>query len=731
MDESSGSTDGNDSEADIFEDSSSADWTGHEEETEYTDGEWSEENVAWAIQQVMASEASNSQDTNATEELTQSDPPVANDVTNDGHQVRGDGEETYEDITVEVAAMEEVQTEQSTASSQSSTETTDGAAIASDLARIQQDAFPGTSSSSSSSSAAANGANNESVPLNDAEESNQEPQLAANGASATRATDNEVPPQGTATEPTTHVYTITWVDANTEPPTVSSQQNKRRRTATPPPTVESEVVVEVHDDEDATVCSICLDDWTMSGDHRVVSLKCGHLFGMACIKRWLQSNPAAQRNCATCKRKATMGDIRPIYAKAIRAIDNTREQQLERSLNALRRSETDLQVKVRLLEAEVEQLRQLGKQQREMLLQFRGTDPPMEKPWPHGMQRTNPNYMLFLEKNIEISREPGCRAMAYAGKHQLLLISQKSGQGLFPGFAVRFLSLVDQAGSKIGSTMWVSPRSIRDIAVDSSDDLFACATMEPTVKIFSVLLRSGQASITPATDACIWSCAFDKDRPGILYLGGHRGTVYVYNIRQPTECLQELKAGSTQNDLTAVIKICSLETTPILPHGGILVCKLKSLWLYAHSADQHLEPYLINVEGPFTSMSYSATNGIVMLTIRSTADRPSVILLAKLEKTGERYSLNILHRYEGSRVQTAMLRNAQIPVSATDSLVASYLEDIRKLAIWGTHSGSRRLQQLPLAETIVDICPIIGEPGNLSLAALSDTRCRIYRITYT
>ncbi|XP_049547571.1 E3 ubiquitin-protein ligase RFWD3 [Anopheles darlingi] len=721
MDDSNGSTESNDTEADIFEDTTSAEGTAQEEE-ENTEGEWTEDAVAFAIQQVMSYE-SNSQDTNSSEALTPSDPSSS---PNDDRRDQSDPEETFEDGTVEVAAVEEVQTEQSTAGSQSST-TGDGAgAMALDLAHIQQSAFqPDTASSSA---APTNAAGN--VP-DGVEESNEESRLTA---------DNEQPYGGTATEPTTHVFRITWVDGTTEP-TVStvdnqhsyslSQQNKRRRTATPPPALESQVVLQIQDEEDATVCSICLDDWTMSGDHRVVSLKCGHLFGMSCIKRWLRSNPASQRNCATCKRNATMNDIRPIYAKAIRAIDNTREQELERSLNVLRRSETDLQVKVRLLEAEVEQLRQLGKQQRDMLLQFRGTDPPIEKPWPHGMQRTNPNYMLFLDKNIEISREPGCRAMAYAAKHQLLLISQKSGQGLFPGYAVRFLSLVDQAGSKIGSTMWVSPKSIRDIAVDASDDLFACATMEATVKIFSVQLRSGQATITPAADACIWSCAFDKDRSGILYLGGHRGTVYVYNIRQPTECLEELKSGSTQNDLTAVIKICSLETTPILPHGGILVCKLKSVWLYAYTADQHLEPYLINVEGPFSSMSYSATNGIVMLTIRSTTDRPSVILLATLEKSGERYSLNIQHRYEGSRVQTAMLRNAQIPVSATDSLVASYLEDVRKLAIWGTHSGSRRLQQLPLVETIVDICPIIGEPGNLSLAALSDTRCRIYRITYT
>jgi hypothetical protein len=34
------------------------------------------------------------------------------------------------------------------------------------------------------------------------------------------------------------------------------------------------------DDEDDTMeCSICSEDWTQAGPHRLVSLKCGHLYG--------------------------------------------------------------------------------------------------------------------------------------------------------------------------------------------------------------------------------------------------------------------------------------------------------------------------------------------------------------------------------------------------------------------------------------------------------------------
>ena len=48
-----------------------------------------------------------------------------------------------------------------------------------------------------------------------------------------------------------------------------------------PPVIDS-------DDDDGLTCTICLDQWTSSGEHRLVSLKCGHLFGFACIERWIK-----------------------------------------------------------------------------------------------------------------------------------------------------------------------------------------------------------------------------------------------------------------------------------------------------------------------------------------------------------------------------------------------------------------------------------------------------------
>ena len=67
-------------------------------------------------------------------------------------------------------------------------------------------------------------------------------------------------------------------------------------------------------------CSICFEPWTNSGEHRLVCLKCGHLFGENCIERWVKTNP----KCPQCNMPAKKQDIRKIYAKAVKCLDTVR-----------------------------------------------------------------------------------------------------------------------------------------------------------------------------------------------------------------------------------------------------------------------------------------------------------------------------------------------------------------------------------------------------------------------
>ena len=68
------------------------------------------------------------------------------------------------------------------------------------------------------------------------------------------------------------------------------------------------------------MCSICFEPWTNSGNHRLSSLRCGHLFGYYCIDKWLKGQGS---KCPQCNDKAKRGDIRVIYAKNIVTLDTT------------------------------------------------------------------------------------------------------------------------------------------------------------------------------------------------------------------------------------------------------------------------------------------------------------------------------------------------------------------------------------------------------------------------
>lgn len=48
-------------------------------------------------------------------------------------------------------------------------------------------------------------------------------------------------------------------------------------------------------------CVICSEPFAEVGEHKAVSLKCGHIFGDSCIRRWYtQFN---KRSCPVCKER--------------------------------------------------------------------------------------------------------------------------------------------------------------------------------------------------------------------------------------------------------------------------------------------------------------------------------------------------------------------------------------------------------------------------------------------
>ncbi|EKX42226.1 hypothetical protein GUITHDRAFT_44855, partial [Guillardia theta CCMP2712] len=74
---------------------------------------------------------------------------------------------------------------------------------------------------------------------------------------------------------------------------------------------------EGEESEGNDTCMICFEQWTNTGEHRVVCLGCGHLFGASCIQKWLSE----RKHCPTCNHAAKRRDIRTVYACNLVAVD--------------------------------------------------------------------------------------------------------------------------------------------------------------------------------------------------------------------------------------------------------------------------------------------------------------------------------------------------------------------------------------------------------------------------
>lgn len=301
------------------------------------------------------------------------------------------------------------------------------------------------------------------------------------------------------------------------------------------------------DEDDGLTCPICLDSWEMSGDHRLVSLRCGHLFGESCIRRWLNESQrqSSVKVCPQCKTKATFRDIRHLYAKRIQMVDTEIREQLETERRRTQTLTTELATAklAHTLTAEKLSALQRDYDRIKELLRAGGSRGAFSGEGAGSAGQVGINQLashrLYMEKNFEITREPGCRVLLYSAKHSILVASQKSAQNLFPGYGVRF---IDPPTFRPLHFLHTSALLVRDIAFSESQHMLTVASREPKIKLFDIRTRLCSSMFT-AHDKMLWSCALDRnEREHFLYGGDLRGGVYIYDTRFPETILSEFQA---------------------------------------------------------------------------------------------------------------------------------------------------------------------------------------------
>ncbi|KAJ3377814.1 RING finger and WD repeat domain-containing protein 3 [Entophlyctis sp. JEL0112] len=258
-------------------------------------------------------------------------------------------------------------------------------------------------------------------------------------------------------------------------------------------------------------CIICMSTWTTSGPHRTVSLKCGHLFGMSCLKDWIKRSKV----CPNCKAVAKPADIRPVYAINLTAVDDS-----------------DLQSALRQRDAERAKVVQLEKQNqflRQNLLR-------LESKLSEWVPPVLAGYPLRCTLSLQICSEKSVRVGASSWSHPSMVYVSHAQEGRF-GF-----SKWDLCNTNVKVFNPVQSGPVRDLKVQcrsGSKDFLLSTGLDKTLRLFSMESKSTEVSMDLPSPA--WSCSFDGVRENIVYVGyGNRSTIGIYDFRNPSQCLGEL-----------------------------------------------------------------------------------------------------------------------------------------------------------------------------------------------
>ncbi|XP_066279408.1 E3 ubiquitin-protein ligase rfwd3.S-like isoform X2 [Branchiostoma lanceolatum] len=490
----------------------------------------------------------------------------------------------------------------------------------------------------------------------------------------------------------------------------------------------------VESDEDSDCCSICFEAWTNSGNHRLASLKCGHLFGQSCIEKWLKGQGG---KCPQCNAKAKKGDIRVIFAKTVKMVDTTdrdravreleREKQLRRKVE-LEAAQTRLQYELALQECNMirTQLDRERQRKAQALTSVSGPSPSQ----PSCSQASSSQQARLYKFDSSIPLKGESRLLGYDAQHGTLVVSQASPNQLFPGFGVKKISAMDLRSMQYVS---VHSKAIRDICFSGRvDGLMLTASIDKTLKITS--LMSNTVVQTYHTPFPVWACCWNQEDNNYVYAGLQNGSVLVFDQRDTTKYVEELSPPRTRCPIVAISYV-PRDPSSSLRCGGLLLGTLRGGCFWEKTSTEY-RPHPLPMEGSCTSLKFEHTTRHCLASFRPDKNHNSTRhLLCELESrlVGEdgrnQCSCHVMHTFYGGSTQKLLTRSALFtsPGDPGQILVCAGDEASTSAQLWSA-STAAWLQKIPTDGPVLDVCPFsINSKHQLSV--LTDKLLRIYSWT--
>ncbi|KAF4519559.1 hypothetical protein B566_EDAN004763 [Ephemera danica] len=506
--------------------------------------------------------------------------------------------------------------------------------------------------------------------------------------------------------------------AQAQPSTSSAQTEPK--TSLKRPATEME---DSEEDEDQR-CPICLESWSGTGDHRLCSLACGHLFGKSCIERWMKKGVQGRR-CPQCNKPCKKGDIRPLFATAIKVKESSEEEKLHYQLQAALKAKKDLELRLMRTELKMAVLQEKDKQFSAASTSTASSASTSTTPY-QPVLGGNRKIIFRMVKEIPIGEKGGGRVMSFCPWATQLSASRASNMS---GFGV--MKVQCERGFIAQSIESIHTKMIRDIAYfpTNNNSLLLTASLDRTAKL--VDYRCNLVAQTYKAAAPLWSCCWDmigspSNECQMVTLGMTTGVAARYDMRmvlpEPVVTLGKREDQSPVSSLVSLPPGCC----PTLPRGGLVVAQLNTCKLYVGDNDN--EGVVLPFQPPFQCIRAEGTTGHLLVSTRAGTSKPtkhSVLRLQRERNVAPAQLFEPVMSLEGAKLESQLTRPCIANFKENDLVVAANEEESRTVPLWSVSTCSR-IAVVPTSDNVLDICHFMVNTNNY-FGLIMDKKMQIYQ----
>ncbi|XP_071711210.1 uncharacterized protein [Rutidosis leptorrhynchoides] len=283
---------------------------------------------------------------------------------------------------------------------------------------------------------------------------------------------------------------------------------------------------------DGLNCSICIEPWTLNGHHQVSSLPCGHLFGLSCIKKWIQLRANRHAKCPQCNASVRLDDVRKLYASPVVLVNENQPKKDETSKAAFSEAErTNLHLIQDCL------LKELNLLKKQASARIGGLVHETEKGVKHDVRSVNTcgsRHCSFVLKNE-----------MYVDGAQIFDMDVCYGTLLFarrlPGMGDKYvLNKINMTKPITNDEIMLplSTKAVNDLHISPCGRLALLASLEKNLSIISMGGKRVVMAYNLPNPA--WSCAWDINNPNYMYAGLQNGMLLVYDMRNTVHPVQSV-----------------------------------------------------------------------------------------------------------------------------------------------------------------------------------------------